>query len=80
MTSAAGNAADVFVRSSCDCGGGSEPYLRIPGIFRLWELGFVIGPGADYEVRYAETTRDGTPLVMVFQREMRVGHPTEALQ
>lgn len=45
-------------------------YTRIPGLYRLWDLQFVLSPGADYEVQYAEMTGDGTPLFMVFRRPM----------
>jgi hypothetical protein len=48
----------------------AEDHVRLPGLYRLWDLQFVIAPGADYEVQYAEMTGDGTPLFMVLRRPM----------
>ena len=53
---------------------------RIPGLYRLWDLQFVLTPGADYEVLYAETTGDGAPLFMVFRKPMPPDGRPGALQ
>ncbi len=45
-----------------------DTYRRIPGLFRLWDLQFVIRQGDECRVSYAETTEDGTPLFAVLRR------------
>ena len=40
---------------------------RLPGLFRAWELGRVIEPGADYRIEPAGETTDGAPLIAVFR-------------
>lgn len=50
----------------------SEPdtnFRRLPGLFRLWDLQFVIG-GGDYRVHYAQMTEDGAPLFAVYLCEI----------
>lgn len=44
-------------------------FNRVPGLYRLWDLQFVIDNGQDWQVRYAALTEDGTPLFSVFRRD-----------
>ena len=41
--------------------------LRIPGLFRRWELALVLQSGIDYRIEDAGETRDGSPLVAVYR-------------
>ncbi|AZQ67644.1 hypothetical protein EF888_11175 [Silicimonas algicola] len=46
-----------------------EDFDRVPGLYRLWDLQFVIGDGRDWQVRYSALTEDGTPLFAVFRKD-----------
>ena len=46
-------------------------FCRVPGLYRLWDLQFVIGREDDYQVHYAELTGDGAPLFAVYRRAVR---------
>lgn len=46
-----------------------EDFLRLPGLFRRWELEQVFQPGADFHLEEAGTTSDGTPLFALYRRE-----------
>jgi hypothetical protein len=48
---------------------GAADYVRLPGLYRSWELDRVIEPGADFHVEQAGTASDGTPLLAVYRRE-----------
>jgi hypothetical protein len=48
--------------------------LRLPGLFRLWELEQIVEAGNDYRIEDAGTASDGTPLFAVYRRE-----PQEAI-
>lgn len=41
---------------------------RLPGLYRRWELAELLAPGEDYHLEDAGETRDGTPLLVVYQR------------
>jgi len=43
-------------------------FLRIPGLFRRWEIEQVLEPGADFHLEEAGAAADGTPLYAVFRR------------
>lgn len=52
---------------------------KLPGLYRVWDLQFVLTIGCDYEVCYAESAGDGTPLFAVYRRPIpavgdRVAH------
>lgn len=44
--------------------------IRMPGLYRAWDLQFVLHPGADYEISFANTSGDGTPLFAVYKRPL----------
>ena len=48
----------------------TQTLSKMPGLYRLWDLQFVLTSGCDYEVCYAESTGDGTPLFAVYRRPM----------
>lgn len=41
-------------------------YRRVPGLYRVWDLQFLLQRDADYRIDYAEQTEDGTPLFAVY--------------
>jgi len=45
-----------------------QEYLRLPGLFRRWELEQVLEEGTDFHFEEAGTASDGTPLFAVYQR------------
>lgn len=45
-----------------------EEYLRLPGLFRRWELEQVLEADTDFRLEEAGTASDGTPLLAVYQR------------
>ncbi|HQG03874.1 MAG TPA: hypothetical protein PK838_06080 [Thermoleophilia bacterium] len=46
-----------------------DDFVRLPGLFRRWELERVIEPGTDFHIEEAGTASDGTPLFAVYRRE-----------
>ena len=50
---------------------GDEDFIRLPGVFRRWELNDVIDVGADFHLEDAGEAADGTPLIAVYRRERR---------
>ena len=46
-----------------------DDFVRLPGLFRRWELEQVLDPGADFHLEEAGESSDGTPLVAVYRRE-----------
>ncbi len=44
-------------------------FLRLPGLFRRWEIEQVLEPGADFHLEEAGTASDGTQLYAVFRRQ-----------
>lgn len=45
--------------------------IRIPGLYRSWELGQILRPGHDYRLEAAGQTEDGAGLIMVFMHPAR---------
>ena len=44
-------------------------FLRLPGLFRRWEIERIIEAGPDFHFEEAGTTTDGTPLFAVYRRD-----------
>ena len=47
----------------------ADDYVRLPGLYRRWELDRVIEPGTDFHIEEAGTASDGTTLFAVYRRE-----------
>ena len=47
-------------------------FQRLPGLFRLWDIQFIICGGDVYQVHYAEQTEDGVPLFEVYRKPGRI--------
>lgn len=50
---------------------GDEDFIRLPGLFRRWELNDIIELGADFHFEAAGETADVTQLIAVYRRERR---------
>lgn len=50
---------------------GDEDFVRLPGLFRRWELNDVVELGADFHLEDAGEAADGTQLIAVYRRERR---------
>ncbi len=48
---------------------GRHDLVRLPGLFRRWEIAEVIQPGCEFQVEEAGTASDGTELFAVYRRE-----------
>jgi len=48
---------------------GDEDFIRIPGLYRRWELHELFDLGADFHLEDAGETSDGSPLIAVYRRE-----------
>ena len=46
-----------------------EQFIRLPGLFRRWEIEQVLEPGSDFHIEEAGEASDGTPLFAVYRRE-----------
>jgi hypothetical protein len=46
-----------------------DDFVRLPGLFRRWEVEQVIEVGTDFHLEEAGTASDGTPLLAVYRRE-----------
>jgi len=44
-------------------------YVRLPGLFRRWEIEQVLEDGTEFHVEDAGATADGTRLFAVYRRE-----------
>jgi len=53
-----------------------DEYVRLPGLFRRWELEQVVGVGAEYHLEEAGSS-DGTPLFAVYRRDRSDGVPEQ---
>ena len=53
--------------------GPSEDFIRVPGLFRRWELPDVVVPGDDFHLEEAGFASDGTPLFALYRREHNQG-------
>jgi hypothetical protein len=47
----------------------TNEFIRVPGLFRRWEIEQVIDAGTDFHIEDAGTTSDGTPLLALYRRE-----------
>ena len=47
----------------------ADDLLRLPGLFRRWELEQIVEAGNDYRIEDAGTAGDGTPLFAVYCRQ-----------
>ncbi|AKF85053.1 hypothetical protein MFUL124B02_08680 [Myxococcus fulvus 124B02] len=52
----------------CECAEDND-YVRMPGLFRRWELEHLVDTEADFNVEPAGCTADGTELFAVYRRE-----------
>lgn len=50
-----------------------QDYRQVPGLFRLWDLQFVLNRNDDFQVHYAEQTEAGLPLFAVYRRRSSAG-------
>ncbi len=57
-----------------------QAFQRIPGLYRLWDLPFVIGCRDDYQVHYVEQTHEGTPLFAVYRAASTADFPASKSQ
>lgn len=48
-----------------------DDFVRLPGLFRRWELNDVVDLGADFHLEDAGEAADGTQLIAVYRRERR---------
>jgi hypothetical protein len=46
-----------------------DDFVRLPGLFRRWELEQVLIPGTDFHLEEAGSASDGTPLFALYRRE-----------
>ena len=46
-----------------------DDYVRLPGLFRRWEIEQVLEPGLDFHLEEAGEASDGTPLFAVYRRD-----------
>jgi hypothetical protein len=54
-----------------------EDFVRLPGLYRRWELEQVVDAGADFHLEEAGTASDGTQLLAVYRRERATPHAKE---
>lgn len=47
----------------------ADDLLRLPGLFRRWELEQIVEAGNDYRIEDAGAASDGTPLFAVYRRQ-----------
>lgn len=45
----------------------NSDFMRVPGLYRLWDLQFMINRTDEYQVHYIETSETGTPLFALYQ-------------
>jgi len=50
-----------------------DEFLRLPGLFRCWEIERVLDAGHDFHIEEAGTASDGTQLFAVYWRERNDG-------
>jgi hypothetical protein len=55
---------------------GDDDFIRLPGLFRRWELNDVVELGADFHLEDAGEAADGTQLIAVYRRERHSTHDT----
>jgi hypothetical protein len=49
-----------------------DAFVRLPGLFRRWEIEQVLAPGSEFHVEEAGEAADGTELFAVYRREVGV--------
>ena len=47
----------------------SVNFVRVPGVFRRWEVEDLLAAGGDLQIEPGGTLDDGTPVYVVFRRE-----------
>jgi hypothetical protein len=47
----------------------SDQFVRIPGLFRRWELEAVLAPGVEYRIEEQGSDSAGTRLFAVYRRD-----------
>ncbi len=52
-------------------------FVRLPGLFRRWEIADVVEAGTDFHLEEAGHAADGTPLFAVYQGEQTDGDKEE---
>ena len=52
-------------------GGNYSGFVRVPGLFRMWEIQDLVTDQSDLQVEPSGATDDGTPVYVVFRREGR---------
>ena len=55
-----------------------DEFVRLPGLFRRWEIERVLEAGQDFHIEEAGTASDGTPLFAVYRREPNPNDREEA--
>jgi hypothetical protein len=55
-----------------------EEFLRLPGLFRKWEVEQVLDGDHDFHIEEAGTASDGTQLFAVYRREHNPNPKKEA--
>jgi hypothetical protein len=51
-----------------DSDAGQDGFVRLPGLFRRWELELVLTTGTEFHLEDAGQLSDGTELIAVYQR------------
>jgi hypothetical protein len=46
-----------------------DDFVRLPGLFRRWEIEQVVDPDAEFHIEGAGTAFDGTDLFAVYRRD-----------
>jgi hypothetical protein len=49
-----------------------EPFVRVPGLYRDWEIPHLVEPGSVLRVEEAGEAEDGTPLFAVYRQAQPV--------
>ena len=55
-----------------------DEFLRLPGLFRKWEVEQVLDGDHDFHIEEAGTASDGTQLFAVYRRELNPNPKKEA--
>ena len=54
-----------------------DAFLRLPGLFRRWEVEQVLDADHDFHIEEAGTASDGTQLFAVYRREHDTPNPNQ---
>ena len=46
-----------------------EPFVRVPGLHRSWEIQQLLEPGCELRIEEAGEAGDGTPLFAVYRKD-----------